>query len=523
MAKQFYTSISLNGLEVLNLRVQNLASDPTAYGSGHFIYNSSVGALKFHNGSAWLTVLDSSDVASDTASGIVELATSAETQAGTDAARAVTPAGFKAAGDALYAALGHNHSSAYQPLDATLTALAGAATAADKYIYFTGADTAAVGTITTFGRSLADDADAATARGTLGLGGAATLSVGTTAGTVAAGDHTHAALYEPLISKATGYAKWTGSAWAFVNETYSLSSHNHSGVYSPVGHTHVAAEVTDFNTTVRANRLDQMSAPTSAVGMGGQRLTNVGDAQGNTDAVTYGQLIGLLNTTGGAGLNKGAVRAASTANITLSAPGAAIDGVTMVSGDLFLAKDQTTASQNGLYVWLGAAAAATRATNADVSAEVKGGLQVWVNEGTVNADTRWQLTTNDPITLDTTALNFVKDFTANSTSAGAGLTNPSAGVLAVGAGTGIAVNADNVAIDTAVVARKVAANIGDGTNAVFTVTHNLNNLDVLVAVYANSGGAEVECDVARATANTVTLTFWGAIPTTNQFRCVIQG
>lgn len=38
--------------------------------------------------------------------------------------------------------------------------------------------------------------------------------------------HTHA--YEPSITKATGYLKWTGSAWSFVNETYSLSTHTHS-------------------------------------------------------------------------------------------------------------------------------------------------------------------------------------------------------------------------------------------------------------------------------------------------------
>lgn len=36
---------------------------------------------------------------------------------------------------------------------------------------------------------------------------------------------------EPTITKAAGYAKWTGAAWSFVNETYSLSTHNHSGTY----------------------------------------------------------------------------------------------------------------------------------------------------------------------------------------------------------------------------------------------------------------------------------------------------
>ena len=61
-----------------------------------------------------------------------------------------------------------------QPLDATLTALAGVTTAADELIYATGADTFATTSLSTFSRSLLDDADAATARGTLGLGSIAT-------------------------------------------------------------------------------------------------------------------------------------------------------------------------------------------------------------------------------------------------------------------------------------------------------------------------------------------------------------
>jgi hypothetical protein len=52
-------------------------------------------------------------------------------------------------------------------LDAMLVELAGLTTAADNYIYFTGADEAALGTITAFGRSLVDDADAAAGRDTL--------------------------------------------------------------------------------------------------------------------------------------------------------------------------------------------------------------------------------------------------------------------------------------------------------------------------------------------------------------------
>lgn len=68
-------------------------------------------------------------------------------------------------------------SSAFQASDATLTAMAGITTAADRYIFFTGADVAAAGTITSFGRSLIDDATASDARTTLGLGDASVRNV----------------------------------------------------------------------------------------------------------------------------------------------------------------------------------------------------------------------------------------------------------------------------------------------------------------------------------------------------------
>jgi len=66
--------------------------------------------------------------------------------------------------------------NAKQPLDAGLTSISVLTTAADSMIYTTALDTYAVTTITAFGRSLVDDADASAARTTLGLGSLATAS-----------------------------------------------------------------------------------------------------------------------------------------------------------------------------------------------------------------------------------------------------------------------------------------------------------------------------------------------------------
>jgi hypothetical protein len=267
-----------------------------------------------------------------------------------------------------------------------------------------------------------------------------------------------------------------------------------------------------------AIKVSDLAAPTAPVSFGSQRLTTLADATADTDAPSWGQ---VKAQAAGARDVKDSVRVASTANLNLASMPAAVDGVTLANGERFLAKDQTTGSENGIYVFNGAASAATRATDADSSAEVTGGLYVWANEGTVNADTGWLLTTNDPITLGTTALTFTQVSALGQVTAGAGLTKTGA-TLDVGAGTGISVAADTVGIDTAVVVRKFAASIGDGAATSYNVDHNLGTTDVQVQVFQISDGAQIEPDITRTTTNRVVIAFTTA-PTTNQFRVVVQG
>ena len=135
---------------------------------------------------------------------------------------------------------------------------------------------------------------------------------------------------------------------------------------------------------------------------------------------------------------KDSVRVASTGNVTISGPGTAIDGVTLSSGDRVLLKDQSTASQNGIYVFNGAASAMTRATDADADAEVTSGLFVFVEAGTVNADNGFVLTTDGSITVGSTSLSFVQFSGAGQITAGDALTKT---------GNQLDVNDDNVTLE----------------------------------------------------------------------------
>ena len=100
-------------------------------------------------------------------------------------------------------------------------------------------------------------------------------------------------------------------------------------------------------------------------------------------------------------------RLASTANVNTAAPGANLDGTAMVAGDVVLLRAQTVASQNGLWVFNGAATAMTRATSLPAGDIVSAGLVVTVTDGQAWIGSVHVLTTGG--TVGTSSLVFTAD------------------------------------------------------------------------------------------------------------------
>ena len=155
---------------------------------------------------------------------------------------------------------------------------------------------------------------------------------------------------------------------------------------------------------------------------------------------------------------KDSVRAATTANITLSGT-QTIDGVAVVVGDRVLVKDQTAGQDNGIYIV--GTVAWTRSSDANASSEVTAGMFTFVEEGTINGDSGWVLTTNGTITLGTTPLTFSQFSGAGQITAGAGLTKTGNTIDIGTASTArIVVNTDNIDLATTGVSAASYGNTG---------------------------------------------------------------
>ena len=219
---------------------------------------------------------------------------------------------------------------------------------------------------------------------------------------------------------------------------------------------------------------------------------------------------------------KDSCRVATQGNIDLASPGATIDGITMASQDRVLVRSQSTASENGIYVWNGSAVAMTRSLDASTFSELEQAVTT-VEEGTSAATTYRQDQINGSI--GSSSISWVA-FGTSAPSA----SESTAGIAELATQAETDAGTDDARIVTPSKLanwsgrlRKVSTNIGDASATSYTVTHNLNTRDVIVRVFPNSGEYDdVEVDVQRTSTTTVTLVFATA-PASNAYRVVVLG
>ncbi|MFZ9834188.1 MAG: hypothetical protein ACO3D5_08285, partial [Ilumatobacteraceae bacterium] len=287
---------------------------------------------------------------------------------------------------------------------------------------------------------------------------------------------------------------------------------------------------------------------------------------------------------------KQSVRAATTAAVNLSTDledGDSLDGVTLATGDRILVKDQGGSGvahvDNGIYV-VQASGAPVRASDSNGTAdtgELSPGTFTFVEEGTVNSDKGFVISTNGTITVGSTAIAWTQFSGAGSFVAGDGLSQSGNTINVNVVSDRTAITGDAVDIASTYVGQTSITTLGTittgtweatdvavehgGTNAstesgartnlasaaseatgrttstpslsrvakqgcaasvggvsTTTVTHNFNTTDVLIQVYEVSSGATVIGDTIRANSNSVSVVLNGTI-SANDYTIVVTG
>jgi hypothetical protein len=315
-----------------------------------------------------------------------------------------------------------------------------------------------------------------------------------------------------------------------------------------------------------SNTVNSLTAPSASFSMNSQKITSLATPTDATDAATKAYVDAVSE-----GLHvHEAVRVATDANVNIANAlenGDTLSGVTLATGDRVLVKNQTTTSQNGIYV-VQASGQAIRALDFDTAAEVDSGDFVFVTSGTY-ANTGW-VQTSRPATIGTDPITFVQFSGAGTFTAGNGLTINGSEFNVVGTADRITVNADSVDIASTYVGQNTITTLGTiatgtwqatdvgvaygGTGAsdaagaktnlgfmtrvaanntsltpssgivTWAVTHNLGTKDITVQVYDLANDTDVEVDVVRTSTSAVTLSWVaGATVAADSYRVVIVG
>lgn len=509
MARKFVVSIDLLQNELLNARVQNVGTAPSAPVEGQIYYNNTVGnkTMYFYNGYEWIPTSGSVEVITDTIGEYVKGGTGLTST--------------------------YSDSTGETTLDLDNTAVTAGSYGSQTQI--------PTFTVDSQGRlTAAGEVDVATDLDITGDTGTTSISLLSEGLTVAGGEGIDVAVTENTItisaedatSTNKGVAKFNSVDFTVTGGDVTLNAERVEDIVSSqiLDGTGLDKSYDDDNgkltlsidsTVVTKN--DQQTLTNKVLGANvdlganldaqGYKITNVGTPTESNDAVNKAYVDAVAE-----GLHVHEAAKAyfdSAVDLIEIIPGAVQDSVTLAVGDRVLLNGQTLQAENGIYV-VNASGPATRALDFDSPLEVKSGDFIFVSLGTSYGNTGW-VQTNATVTIGVSPVSFTQFSGAGTYLAGEGLTI-SGTEFAVGQGTGIVVNANDVAIDTEVVARKFTALIGNGASLSIPVSHNLNNQWATVQVF--EGVNLVEADVSLTNSNSVTIGF-AVAPTQDQYRVVI--
>ena len=218
----------------------------------------------------------------------------------------------------------------------------------------------------------------------------------------------------------------------------------------------VHTKISDFDDGVRANTLSAMAVPTSDVSLNSQKITNLATPSASTDGANKAYVDSVSQ-----GLDvKDSVKVATTANITLSGT-QTIDGVAVSADERVLVKDQSTQTQNGLYL---CKAGAWQRTTDLASGANAAGMFTFVEQGTVNAESGFVCTSDSGSAVVATNNLVYSQFSgAGQITAGNGLEKSGNTLSAdLKSNGGLVIESSEIAVDLAASSITGTLAIGDG-------------------------------------------------------------